>query len=117
MKNDGKKLLLVITVFALGILLINRAKYINPEREIEWIGFHYPNRKISTDKISEARALEQSPRFNTLQDCMKWVKDMISAGSNAGFECSYGCRIDEWGLICKDTTKMITTIKNKGLLK
>lgn len=85
------------------------------DKNITWIGFYYPNQEYSTNLIDQRRALDQSPKFNTIQDCMKWGKDYLKSNSKDGFECSYGCRIEnESYLICKDTTKMITNIANEG---
>lgn len=86
--------------------------------KITWQGFYYPKGEISTNSIDEQQRLDQAPKFTTVQDCMHWGKEYLKNNINDGFECSYDCRIEEnWGLICKDTTKMITTIKNEGSYK
>jgi len=101
----------VIATIALYFILRSDGK-------ITWQGFYYPKGEISTNSIDEQQRLDQAPKFTTIQDCMHWGKEYLKSNSNDGFECSYGCRMKkDWGLICKDTTKMMTGITNKGVYK
>jgi len=74
-----------------------------------YLGFFYKNAVYETGKYNEETRLQNAPRFNTLQACHAWGKNLLASKPKDGYECSTGCRIEtDWGLICKDTTKMIT---------
>lgn len=109
-----KNLSLPFIFLVVCLVLVGGWFVLNNKPEVAWKGFYYKNAEMSLNLISQTKMFEQAPVFSTLQDCMKWGRDYLRANSSDGFECSYGCKVDDLGLICKDTTKMITNIKNDG---
>ncbi|PIZ62209.1 hypothetical protein COY16_04995 [Candidatus Roizmanbacteria bacterium CG_4_10_14_0_2_um_filter_39_13] len=85
---------------------------------IEWKGFYYENAELSMNFMEEQQRFDSAPTFSSLQNCMHWGKEYLQNNPQDGFECAYGCRMGEnMGLVCKDSTKMITTILYEGTFK
>ena len=101
---------LIIPVVMLSAFLLSACSS-NPT----YLGFYYKNAVYETGNFNEASRLQNAPRFNSLQACHSWGKNLLTSNPNDGYECSVGCRIeDDWGLVCKDTTKMITNNPSGG---
>lgn len=78
-----------------------------------YVGFHYKNAVFDANIYSQQIRLDNAPKFSSLQACITWGKNLLTSNPRDGYECSKDCRIDgEWGIVCKDTTKMITTGSN-----
>lgn len=111
--------ILVLLAFLLGLNydLSDVLYEIKSWPKITWLGFYYEDGIYQSDAFSQRIKLEEAPRFSSIQTCINWGNALLSKNPRSGFECSYGCRYEkEWqSTVCKDTTKMITTIKKEGV--
>jgi len=121
-------LVVILAVFLTGCDLdTSLLNSIKSEPSIKWLGFYYKDAVYPSNQLSLQKMLDEAPSFSSIQACVNWGKELLAKNPAAGFECSYGCRYEEGvysegvgttvgeGIVCKDTTKMITRLEKEGI--